>query len=369
MRLTKKLLGWLNRVFDKNPAPALALRLSYNGTGMTWQVDDGVLTTIVTGGTGTNLSVDLSQYTLTGLVNYLAAQPGYSVLYADTGDLAPLSALVLIDDANDIAKSNGDHLYAYTNPNYAVLEAYADELEQAAAQIPLLPAELATNTADGEWLDLLGSYYAVPRLAGEGDRQYGDRIIAEVLRPKSNNVALEDAIRTFTGQAVQVTDVVEYANPVPAYDASITHNGTHTHNATAKPIYGLFDVQTGYDLLGGTDPTSFRQTVTDLVNRLRAAGTFMRALSLQGSAISDAVTPPTDAGLSTLAVAVTEADTVPARTDAAFAFAGQLAGMSDAAGARSDAASLSIVYGVTHSGTRLHDGSVTYQSGTVVETI
>ncbi|HVB37363.1 MAG TPA: hypothetical protein VND92_02460, partial [Vicinamibacterales bacterium] len=326
MRLTDKLLGFLNRVFDKDGRPFLALRLSYAGA-MTWQVADGVLTTTAPG--AASLSVDLSGYTVASLAAFLAVQPGYAVPYLDGSALAQLSALVLIDGSGDIRQSNGDHLFGYTNPNWAVLDAFADQLEQAGTAIAAMPAEMSTTTADGEWLDLQGGYYSVDRQLGEADGQYGPRIIATVLQPRSNNLAIAAALSAATGQACQVPDVVAWGSPVPAHNGLINHDGSHTHNASAAPIYCLFDVATGYDLLGGASPTAFIVLVQGIVEALRAGGTHLRAVTLQGSTIADAAVPPTDA-VGLLAIAANLQDVASPPSDALGVLSLGMPALSDA---------------------------------------
>ncbi|HEX7906753.1 MAG TPA: hypothetical protein VF534_01490 [Paraburkholderia sp.] len=366
MKLTQKLLGYLHKVFDKDPHEFLAMRLQYQG-GMTWQVADGFLYTTVTGGPGQNLSIDLSQFTLAQLVGFLSTQSGYSVLYADTSILSTLQALVLMDGSNDISLSNGDHLYGYTNVLWSYMESQSNELEQAQTQIGNMLQQMSTTTAAGEWLDLLGAYYGVPRLQGELDTSYGPRIIAEVLRPRGNNVAIEMAIQVYTGQVSTVTDVTLYGPTSPLYNGAITRNSSHTYSAKATPIYGLFDVQYGYDLINGGDVSAFTQTVKDLVNRLRDAGTQMRSLSLTGSALTDALTPPTDAA--TLGVGAAFIDTLNAATDT-FASAAVVAPFADALAAPGDAESITIVYNYQYNSVRAYNGVIFRKGGqTVTESL
>lgn len=364
MLLTKKLLTFLNRVFDKDPIRFLALRLTYDG-GMSWRVEDAVLHTSVSGGIGHDLTVDLSQHTVASLVGHLASQPGYSVLYIDGGDLAQLSARVLIDGGADIATSNGDHIYGYSNVLWSYLEAAANELMQAKAAIAEMLKQLSTLTAGDIWLDELGGHYGVPRLAGELDQQYGPRIIAEVLRPRENNVAMEAAIKTFTGQSAKVTDVVEWTPVAPTYNGAITHNSSNTYSSSASPLYGLFDVQYGYDLLNGGDYTSFQATVRDLIDRLRAAGTHLRAMALVGSALSDEFSSPTDEGAAqaltaTLAIADTRSAPSEATTIAVSLGTMTDSGAIDAA-ADSDSANFTFTH--TYSGLRTYNGDIYHRGG------
>lgn len=291
MLRTPKLLARLNRVFNKDPVQVLALRFTYSGT-MQWTVADGVLTTVVEGGTGQPLSIPLYGLSLGQLAGRLIAAPGYSVSFLEP-TLGGLSALVLLDATGDPGLSNGDHLYAYTSALWSWTEAQAYELEAAGTAISAMLAQMATPSASGEWLDLLGSYYAVPRLVGETDAAYGPRIIAEVLLPKGNNKAIEAVIFAVTGQRAVITDVVVYGNASPLFNGLITFSGApHYYNADAAPTYGLFDAVIGYDLLGSADLATFIAQVKALVNRMRDAGTQLRNIAATGSAISDAVTTP-----------------------------------------------------------------------------
>lgn len=362
MQLTSRLLDYLHRVFSKDPAQFLALRLSYDGA-MTWQVQDAVLTTAVTGGSGHPLSVDLTAYTVQGLANFLAIQQGYTIPYVDTSELSQLSARVLLDGGADIAGSNGDHLFGYTNVLWSYIEAVASELQTARDQIAQMLRQMSTSTAEDVWLDELGSYYAVPRLAGEVDASYGPRIITEVLRPRSNNVAIEEAIRVFTGQDTTVTDVVVYSGTTPDYNGAITHDGSHTHNATAQPEYGLFDVTYGYDLINGGSFAAFQQVIVDLIGRLRSAGTHLRALSLSGSSLDDAVpSAPTDSS-SLLTVSMPLSDAAVAPTDGSIVMVAALQNFSEAGPAGVDSAALAVSYTTVHNSQRLYSGAIPYASG------
>jgi len=370
MRLTQKLLGFLHRVFDKDPHKFLAFRLQYAG-GMTWQVEDGFLYTTVVGDQSHNLTIDLSQYTVKQLVSYLAAQPGYSIPYADGSQNALLSARVLIDGASSILVSNGDHVYGYTNVLWSYIDAQANELEQAETQIGEMLKQMSTPTASAEWLDELGGYYNVPRLTGETDSSYGPRIIAEVLRPRSNNVALEAAISAYTGQPTTVSDVIEYGPTFPLYNGAIQRTGAYHYNASARPIYGLFDVGYAYDLLNGGDLTQFAQTVIGIIERYRAAGTHLRqlALLLNGSGLTDTLTAPTD-GFSTIAVSSLFTDTLTTPTDNAFGMTATIGGFSDSLTAPTDAESITIAYAYKYNSVRYYNSQIYRLGGqTVTESL
>lgn len=361
MKLTKKLLGFINKVFDKDPAPFLALRLRYVGDGMSWTVQDAVLRTTPAGGLGAPLVVDLRAYRIGELVNYLAAQTGYTVEYVDLSELSLLSAACLLDGSGDIAASNGDHLYAYTSFLWAYYEAHAVELKSASEEIEQMLAQMSTKTAAGEWLDELGSYYNVPRLTDEPDRTYALRIIAEVLRPRGNNVALEAAIQTFTGQPVSVLDVVIYGGLAPLHDGTFDYDGSQLHNSTGGARYGLFDVAVGYDLIGGGDLTVFQQTVREVVGRLRDAGTHMRSLLLRGSEIADNFTPPTDgSGLVDIVAAGVMVDGFNAPTDM-YSLAANMPAISDTLSAPTDGLAAVVTSQFKYNAIRTHNGAITHR--------
>lgn len=366
MTLTKKLLGLLNRIFDIDPEQFLALRIRYNGTSLSWTVKDCILTTSVNGGSGQNLSIDLSVYTLRQLVNFIAAQPGYSVPSAGTSEQLSLSARVLLDGSGHASQSNGDHLYAYTSLTWVYLDAAAYELKAAAAQIPNALAQMSITTASDDWIDELGGYYGVKRQQGELDASYGPRIIAEVVRPRANNVAMEKAISYYTGQATKVADVIEYGNPFPLYNSAIKRNSLYHFQAEATPRYGLFDVQYGYDLLGGSDQQGFADRVRTIIDRLRAAGTHLRALSLQSGSISDDFTaPPTDDTLR-WTVRPGLADTPPTMpTDDIASFAA-LSDLIDVRTAPGDSSTNTITFNYRYNSLRRYNSKIRHQGGRVV---
>jgi hypothetical protein len=337
MKLTAKLLGALNRVFDKDPEPFLALRINYDG-GLAWAVADGFLTLTVTGGTGASALYDLSTFTLQTLVATIAASAGFDVTFLDS-DRRSRSALCLLDGGASLSDPNGGALLGYTSLLWAFFEAFAVELQRLRDQVANALLQMSTTTASGAWLDELGSYYGVVRMPGEVDALYSQRIIAETLRPVSNNVAIEAAIEGFTGQPCTVDDVVIY------------RGGSINYNTVGFPNYGLFDVTVAYDLLLGGDPTTFAATVQAIVQKLRAGGTFLRALALgaAGAPITDSLAPPTD-DVSILGVTATLTDALSAPAEVVSGLAIRNNDLSDVFTAPSDAAAGSILTNITTQG-------------------
>lgn len=367
MRLTSKLLDFVYRALSADPDAFLALRLRYAGE-MSWSVSDGVLKTEVVGGAGAPLSIGLAAHTFRSLANYLAAQPGYSVPFLDAG-AADLSALALLDGSGNQDASNGDHLSAYRSLLYAYLEPVAVELQEARRQVANALEQMNLKTADAEWLDEWGGYYGIARdyAGGEQDADYANRIVAEVLRPRSNNIAIAEAIREAFGQHAVVRDVRLWGDAYPRHDSAIDHDASETHRGQAIPKYGLFDVDVDYDLLSGADMLAYAGNVRKFVEKMRAAGTQVQSLALRGGVLADSVAAPSDgSAVQVLGVTVTQVDDVPAAVETVSVIGVDLAALSDAAGAASDTAALSVSYAYVYGGERSYNGVARHNAGATV---
>lgn len=271
MRLTQKLVNWLYRAINRSPKPALAFRINHGGVGATlvWEIKDNVLTTMITGGSGSNHTYDLTAHTIGSLTTLIESQPGYTCPFVtDDPAIYDLAASALLDGTGNQDESNGDHLYVYTSAVWAYLEPLAVELDLARKQLDQQVLQMSVRTAADKWLDELGMYYAVDREGGESDATYSARIIASLGKPAGNNVAMEMAINTVSGGLVaKVTD-----SPAEAF--TVPYSGTS---------YGLFDVVYQIDLSGDDDINFFTSRVVAIVEKLRDAGTHMKSISIQGS--------------------------------------------------------------------------------------
>jgi hypothetical protein len=345
MSMLSKLLGYLNRVFDKNPYQFIAFRLDYQSGVLTWTVADSILT-ITTSDNLVNLAIPLASYTIAQLVAYIEVAANLTITGIPSDGTQNRSALTLIDGTNNTDALNGDCVYAYTSLLWAYQGACAQELVLCKAAIVSLPLEMSTVSADGVWLDFIGGYYDVVRLANEPDETYGPRIVAEVIQPLSNGPAIAQVVSNTTGQPATVTDVVEYGPAVPEYNDLITYDAAYEYDASAEPIYNLFDLTVGYDIINGADPADFSTIIRAQVNRIRAAGTQLRNLFVASSAIGDTFTPPTD-GVATQAVGVEVpglADTLTAPSDATSPAQVALAALSDTLTPPTDAGDTLVIY-------------------------
>ena len=201
MTVLQRLLKYPHRaVFDTAPLGELALRVRHPN-GFTWAVADELLT--VTTGAQT-LTFNLASRTVGQLASELQVA-GFEV--ADMGaDFAGLSASVLVEGRGSQAESNGDQIKGFTNPLHALFGAFAVELREARRQVGEALKQMVITTAEGEWLDLWGTLYDVPRPAGFTDAEYQPEIPREAFRIRVNALAIEQAILDATGKSVQIEE-------------------------------------------------------------------------------------------------------------------------------------------------------------------
>jgi hypothetical protein len=287
----QKLLNYIHGEFNKEPDSFVALRLRHTSDAFSWRVSGRVLTLYDNG----NIlhEIDLQAGNLGALVDYLATLPGFTVIYADA-DRMGISACALIEDTGYQAQSNGDIIRAYQSPLWAFLDAVSTELYEAKTRIDAMLDQMSILNADDDWLEEWGGYFGIKRQIGESDTNYGNRIIAEVIRPRGNNKAIEDALLRRYGQSSSVENIIRWGDAVPRFNGDYVFDGSWTFNATATPIYGLFKIVIGYDLLNSGDPPAFIQSVRDYVETLRDAGTHLDSVELSSSTINDDCAAPAD---------------------------------------------------------------------------
>lgn len=172
----------------------------------------------------------------------------------------------------------------------------ADELANAKAGVVAALDQMLLSSADGEWLDEWGGHFGIPRLTLESDEIYGARIIAELIQPKCNNVAMSNAIGLYVGGlAATVTDApMESTSVHLRRDGSTTYNGTKDRQPIVCNFFGQFDVNTQYDLTSNESLNDLSSRIKAVVERLKSAGTKLRAVVFSGY-LTDAASPATDA--------------------------------------------------------------------------
>lgn len=195
----ERLAGHLyESALDLDPDAAIALRIGHPD-GLTWHCADGYLT-VVAGG------VSLPPFALDGSLQHLVTQltaSGIEVKYANP-DLLHLASGALLEGAGNDQSSLSDQLKVFQSNLWTLLDAYGVAVDEADRHIVEGIAQLYIGSAEGEFLDYWGEFFGVPRNAGELDPDYRTRMIVEVLRPKSNKIAIENAVSEIVGDHVEL---------------------------------------------------------------------------------------------------------------------------------------------------------------------
>ena len=129
-------------------AADIALNVGYQGTTATLTINQvaGTLSTTVTGGSGENISIQLSQYSTIGvLAGFIASQPGYSCSVVPAANQLPASALDSVSAIGICSTGAGDEPGRIKSGLYAFEQAMSISriMTFAATATAGLPAPMA----------------------------------------------------------------------------------------------------------------------------------------------------------------------------------------------------------------------------------
>lgn len=198
----QRLLAYPHRaVFDIDAEAALVMRIIH-ADPVRWTVVDGTMR--VWAGAAEHV-YDLRHISIATLKRSLE-EDGFSLIRI-TAAYDNYSAMAIIEGAGDVQQgANGDHITVFTSLLWALFSCYAEELDVAHYQIKQALLQMVIKTAEGEWLDLWGEVYGIPRNQGELDASYRLRIPAEAFRIRVNALAIEKAILDLTGKDVRILE-------------------------------------------------------------------------------------------------------------------------------------------------------------------
>lgn len=200
--MRSRLLDNLYTAFNRDPGEVVAFTLSHAG-GVAWSVSDRELKVFTEAGVPL-VTVPLATGLLSGVV---AALTGAGVTVENINpSLQSLHSSVLIEGSGIESASNGNIIYAHNSVLWAILSSYAIEVNTAGDAVPAALDQVHMDRAQGDWLDFWGQYFAVERVAGQGDAAYLSTIILETLRPRSNKYAIQTAIADATGYDVTIDE-------------------------------------------------------------------------------------------------------------------------------------------------------------------
>jgi hypothetical protein len=263
MSMLERLVSHLYSAFDTNPRERLALRIRHD-SGAFWRIENGRIT-IGTEDLPDEPVLDMAIDGATiGDVASAAADAGFTIAYQDA-ELLSRAAAALRTGSGTQSESNGDHLYIYYDSLlWSLMDAFANGLEVAERDGIIAGLQQAyLHTAEGEWLDLWGSYFGIRREDGEDDAAYLHRTVAEVLRPRSNALAMEQTIKDLTGVDVYLR---EPWREIFMLDAS-TLSGAHRMQDGSFYTWTVFQPQVRQQI-----SLAVRARILAIIERNRPAG-------------------------------------------------------------------------------------------------
>lgn len=153
--------------------------------------------------------------------------------------------------------------------HHAIIQSIYDSFLMVDGDLDLMRLEMCLATATGKWLDYWGDFFTVYRKQGEEDRDYSNRIIQHVIRPKATIPAIKDYIVDYLNE--------EYHKNYTRKDVSIKEPwielGKYSHRGTLSNNARMFsqDYWT-HAVLDISIPEKLTQDLVDIVLSVKAAG-------------------------------------------------------------------------------------------------
>lgn len=153
--------------------------------------------------------------------------------------------------------------------HHAIIQSIYDSFLMVDGDLDLMRLEMCLATATGKWLDYWGDFFTVYRKQGEEDRDYSNRIIQHVIRPKATIPAIKDYIVDYLNE--------EYHKSYTRKDVSIKEPwielGKYSHRGTLSNNARMFsqDYWT-HAVLDISIPEKLTQDLVDIVLSVKAAG-------------------------------------------------------------------------------------------------
>lgn len=196
-----RLVSNLHGIFDKLPDKDLAMRITHP-SGLSWRLVGDTL--FLTRPGQPEEEFELADKTIADLQGELI-DAGYDVPTLND-EFTGRTALVLLEGEGSTDVSNGDRIYGYRSVLWALLDAIGRQMHEAQAQIAPALSQMILPQATGEWADYWGLLFGVPRLIGEADGDYTQRIIEEVKRARNNPYAILGNIHRLTGYKLDLRE-------------------------------------------------------------------------------------------------------------------------------------------------------------------
>lgn len=211
MNMMNRLFDLVGKTWSRAPkdVPALTLRRG-SGSHIRFTVDDYHLH-FHTMGFHPNLpikqSILLDGLTLTELVASIELM-GYEAELTSEATVAGLtgrSALTLLHSTNSSLDGEA-HIYTFTSKLWETLYPIARLLHIAEGDIDNATRQMFADSTRGSWLDYWASFFSVRRVPGESDTSLASRMLTSINSLKTNNIAIEETLRSALLEDVTVRD-------------------------------------------------------------------------------------------------------------------------------------------------------------------
>lgn len=193
----KSLIGNVYNSLNKDPDIFEVFRVTYSGVEARYTIIDEFLRIQSTDPALDDFYIDLRQETLQSLVTLIEANARYTVdLIAGFATFSNLNAATLIErNDHTLLDSHEKKFFIFTSFLWIFYKAIAldvqitdDNFVSALRQMNILTAE---EIFEDHWAR---DYYNEVRLDGEEDFEYGRRTIENIIKPKINDLALEEIL-------------------------------------------------------------------------------------------------------------------------------------------------------------------------------
>ena len=259
----KKLFESLQPVFDFDPMPRAAFRLSFDQSGQDafLTIENGLLKTRTTGGAD-SLSYVLNEWLFDRLAEDINTKTGYTAAVLDT-KFNHMLAGALLDGIEDHDLGTSKDLAIATNPIWVLLKPLALAIAKRSLNVDDALAQLNVLTSRTFFVEFWGRFLGVVRKEGESDVRYAQGIVDRVLLLRANNKAMEKIVYDDLGIEVAIRDLLPEV---------LNLNGSPVFSKLPGQVYNVGNFLVDGEFGG--------QPLIDLIDRHRAGGTkaFFRQL-------------------------------------------------------------------------------------------
>lgn len=266
--MINRIMNRLHRVFNKDPQayPVMVVTSTVSGT-----IDINNSSITITHRYATN-TLPLADKTLNQIKTEIDALPYLSAALYQPEHSALLAKGILPAVQQTLADGR---IYMPASIFYNEMQVYAGMLQGQADRVQDANNQLYFHSATEDWLNYWGKeHFGNPRQQGEPDSQYLSRIVAEIIKIKQNNKAMEISLKQAVSAVECLVKDADFTNGTSLlYDGRAKYSGNDRYAYKYGSQPGCFYITAD---LPSEDTRTLDQITSTLVstaNRVKAAGT------------------------------------------------------------------------------------------------